>query len=94
MLNYKFIYFASTVLGLGLGFVWYLCYFLLSCSYSTAMLFTYSESSVSERPVSAQSLQVQIMFVMSIDVVVYYLIRNSSLNDTTSMLQKSLLDKI
>ena len=58
------------------------------------MLFTYSESSVSERPVSAQSLQVQIMFVMSIDVVVYYLIRNSSLNDTTSMLQKSLLDKI
>ena len=32
MLNYKFTYFASTALGLGSGFVWWLCYFLLSCS--------------------------------------------------------------
>ena len=39
------IYFASTASGLGSGFEWWLCHFLLS---ATVMLFTYSKSSVSE----------------------------------------------
>ena len=34
---------------------------------------------MSERPVIEHSLQVQLLFVMSMDVVVYYLIRKSSL---------------
>ena len=38
-----------------------------------------TQSLVSERPVRAQSLQTQLMFATSTDVVVYYLIRKSSL---------------
>ena len=52
--------------------------FCYPAPYSTVTL-VYSGSSVSERPVRAQSLQAQLMFATSTDVVVYYLIRKSSL---------------
>ena len=53
--------------------------FCYPAPYSTVTLLTYSQSLVSERPARAQSLQAQLMFATSTDVVVYYLIRKSSL---------------
>ena len=62
------------VLGLGSAFEWWLCYFSLLSVNSSVMLFTYSEYLA-----TGLWLYVQLMFVISIDVVVYYLIRKGPL---------------